>query len=178
MSLLVCFSGQIGSGKSSVSIAVAQALGWKRTGFGNYLRVEIERAGGDPTSRQALQDLGQRCVASDPEGFCRAVLALGGFMPGDDFVIDGIRHIEIFRNLARLALPSTSRLLFLDAIEASRAARVGSRRDHADFQRAKAHDVEAELVKELPMHADAVVDANQPFQAVVSKCLAAIEAWR
>jgi len=29
-----------------------------------------------------------------------------------------------------------------------------------------------------PMQADVMVDANQPFQGFVSKCLAAIEAWR
>jgi cytidylate kinase len=44
MTLLLCFSGQIGSGKSSASIAVAEALGWKRTGFGDYLRSERSRA--------------------------------------------------------------------------------------------------------------------------------------
>ena len=43
MSVLLCFSGQIGSGKSSVSAAVAEALRWRRTGFGVYLRGEIAR---------------------------------------------------------------------------------------------------------------------------------------
>lgn len=178
MSLLVCFSGQIGSGKSSVSSAVAQALGWKWTGFGDYLRTEIKRVGGDPTSRQALQDMGQQRVESDPEGFCRAVLAAGGFTPGVDFVIDGVRHIEIFRILARLASPSTPRLLFLDASESSRSARVESRDDNADLRRAEVHHVEAELRDGLSKQADAVVDADQCFQKVVAKCLAAIEAWR
>ena len=83
MSLLICFSGQIGSGKTSVSAAVAEALGWRRTGFGDYLRSEIERLGGDPSSRQALQDLGQKLVDEDPTAFCREVLLAGGFRPGD-----------------------------------------------------------------------------------------------
>ncbi|MGF1627295.1 MAG: hypothetical protein ACFCVH_20630 [Alphaproteobacteria bacterium] len=178
MSLLVCFSGQIGSGKSSVSSAVAESLQWPRTGFGDYLRGEIKRAGGDPTSRQALQDLGQQRIESGPEDFCRAVLAAGGFKPGDNFVIDGVRHVDIVRILARLAPPSTPRLLFLGASEASRSARVGSRGDNVDFQRADRHLVEAELRNGLPRHADAVIDADEPFQEVVSKCLAVIEAWR
>lgn len=91
MTVLVCFSGQIGSGKSSVSVAVATALGWSRTGFGDYLRAQIVQAGGDPHSRETLQDLGQRLVEADPEEFCRSVLNDGGFRPGEDFLIDGVR---------------------------------------------------------------------------------------
>lgn len=178
MRLLVCFSGQIGSGKSSVSHAVAEALGWQRTGFGDYLRAEIERAGGDPSSRQALQDLGQQRVETDAEEFCRAVLEAGGFVPGTDFIVDGIRHYDIFRILERLAAPTSARLLFLGANESTRLARIEARTDSADFERAEGHGVEAELRNELPMKADAVIDANQPFLEVVSKCLAAIEAWR
>ena len=83
------FPGQIGSGKSSVSAAVAAAvLSWRRAGFGDYLRAEIERAGGDPTSREALQELGQHLIEADAEAFCRSVLDAGGFTPGDDFVIE------------------------------------------------------------------------------------------
>lgn len=100
MSLLICFSGQIGSGKSSVSCAVAHALGWRRTGFGDYLRAEIERAGGDPSSRQALQDLGQQRIEADAEGFCRDVLNAGGFILGEDFIIDGFGISTYFESLS------------------------------------------------------------------------------
>jgi dephospho-CoA kinase len=178
MSLLICFSGQIGSGKSSVSCAVAHALGWRRTGFGDYLRAEIERAGGDPSSRQALQDLGQQRIEADAEGFCRDVLNAGGFILGEDFIIDGVRHFDIFRILERLAAPMSARLLFLGADEAARLIRIEARPDSADFERAEGHPVESELRDELPARADAVVDANVPFQEVVSKCLTDIEAWR
>jgi hypothetical protein len=91
ISLILCFSGQIGSGKSSVSTAVAEALGWRRTGFGDYLRSEIARLGGDPNDRKSLQDLRQARVDANPVAFCRDVLSSAGFQPGDDFVIDGIR---------------------------------------------------------------------------------------
>ena len=178
MSLLICFSGQIGSGKSSVSNVVAQTLGWKRAGFGDYLRTEIKRTGGDPTSRQALQDLGQQHVEGDPEDFCRAVLATGGFTPGDDFVIDGLRHIKILRVLAGLAIPSKLRLLFLDATETSRSKRVEIRNDNSDFRRAESHHVEVDLRQGLPKHADLLIDADQPFDDVVTQCLAAIAKWR
>jgi hypothetical protein len=107
MSLLLCFSGQIGSGKSSVSAAVAEALGWRRTGFGDYLRSEITLLGGNPDSREALQDLGQRRVDEDPKSFCRDVLTAGGFKSGDNFIVDGVRHVSIFDILVAESKPTT-----------------------------------------------------------------------
>jgi adenylate kinase family enzyme len=178
MSLLLCFSGQIGSGKSSVSVAVAQALGWQRTGFGDYLRAEIVRRGGDPNDRQSLQDLGQTLVGTDPDAFCRDVLAAGGFTPGDDFIIDGIRHIVIFEILARVSQPSDAKLLFLGAGEAARAARITSRTDATDFARASAHPVEAELDRALPEFADGHIDANQPLDHVLDQALKFVYLWR
>ncbi|WP_041926735.1 hypothetical protein [Methylocystis sp. SC2] len=178
MNLLLCFSGQIGSGKSSVSAAVATALGWRRTGFGDYLRTEIIRLGGDPNDRKVLQDLGQSRVDTDPVAFCRDVLAAGGFHPGDDFVIDGIRHINIFDILATVSAPSQARLLFLGACETTRIARVETRPDAEDFARASAHRVEADLREALPQRADAVINGDQSLDRVVSDCLDAVKNWQ
>jgi len=178
MSLLLCLSGQIGSGKSSVSTMVATALGWRHTGFGDYLRSEIIQLGGDPDDRKALQDLGQAHVGTDPTAFCRQVLAAGNFHPGDDFVIDGIRHVGIFDILRALSIPSQARLLFLGAREATRIARVETRDDAQDFGRASAHRVEAELHEALPSRADVVINADRSLDRVVADCLEQIEHWR
>jgi hypothetical protein len=178
MSLLLCFSGQIGSGKSSVSTAVAAALGWRRTGFGDYLRNEIDRLGGDPNDRKALQDVGQKRVEYDSVAFCHDVLDAGGFQPGEDFFIDGIRHVTIFEILATLTKPTQARLLFLGALETTRDARVRARADAQDFVRASAHHVENELQDVLPQHADAVVDAEQALDLVVANCLKLVRRWQ
>jgi hypothetical protein len=178
MSLLLCFSGQIGSGKSSVSTAVASTLAWQRTGFGDYLRSEVTRIGGDPDDRKALQDLGQKRVDEDPRAFCRDVLAFGGFRPGDDFVIDGVRHVGIFELLTVMGEPSQARLLFLGARETNRIMRVKPRPDAQDFGRASKHRVEAELGGVLPQLADGIVDAEQPLDRVVSDCLTFVKRWQ
>lgn len=177
MSLLLCFSGQIGSGKSSVSAAVATSLGCRRTGFGDYLRNEVTRLGGDPDDRKALQDLGQKRVDADPVAFCSDVLASGGFLPGDDFVIDGIRHVGIFDILAKIGRPSRAKLLFLGASEATRIGRVETRDDAQDFVRASKHRVEAELRDALPHRADGVINADQPFDRVLADCLRLAQQW-
>jgi dephospho-CoA kinase len=178
MSLLLCFSGQIGSGKSSVSTVIAEALGWRRTGFGEYLRSEIARVGGDPNDRKALQDLGQKRVDKDPTAFCRDVLSAGSFMPGDDFVIDGVRHVRIFEILTEVSTPSQARLLFLGALQTTRLARVEARADARDFARASTHRVEAELHDALPQRADGIVNADQSLDHVVSDCLELIRHWQ
>lgn len=178
MSLLICFSGQIGSGKSSVSTAVADALGWRRTGFGDYLRGEAAKRGGDPDDRKALQDLGQARVDEDAAAFCRDVLTAGGFQPGDDFIIDGIRHVSIFEILKQVASPSVSKLLFLGAGETARSLRVQTRSDAADFARASMHRVEAELRDALPYRADANINADQPMDRVIFACLEWVSKWR
>jgi cytidylate kinase len=178
LSLLLCFSGQIGSGKSSVSSAVAEALGWHRTGFGDYLRSEIARLGGDPSSRKALQDLGQSRVEEDPSALCRDVLAAGGFRPGDDFVIDGVRHLGIFEILRTISAPTRARLIFFTTAEATRIARVDERPDRKDFTRASGHRVESELRDALPQHADSLVSADQPLERVIADCLNLVRQWQ
>lgn len=178
MNLLLCFSGQIGSGKSTVSEAVARALGCGRTSFGDYLRGEIARQGGDPDDRKALQDLGQMRVEADAAAFCRDVLSAGGFQPGDNFVIDGIRHVSIFEILKQVSLPSRSRLLFLGAGEMTRSSRVQSRADAGDFARASIHRVEEEMREALPGRADAFIDADQTMEGVISDCLGWVRKWK
>ncbi|UUP17874.1 hypothetical protein [Nitratireductor thuwali] len=178
MSLLLCFSGQIGSGKSSVSAEVASVLGWARVGFGEYLRSEIQRLGGDSGAREALQKLGQKRVESDATKFCQDVLDAGGFVPGDDFVVDGIRHVRIFDILTSIGAPSQAKLLYLHAQETTRLSRIGARDDVQDFARASVHDVEAELRDELPERADGIVNAGNSFEQVVGDCLRLVENWR
>jgi cytidylate kinase len=178
MSLVLCFSGQIGSGKSAVSTLVSDALGWRRTGFGEYLRGEISRGGGDPDDRKALQDLGQARVDADAVAFCRDVLATAGFNPGDNFVIDGIRHVTIFETLKQVTAPSQSKLLFLGASEMTRSDRIQARADAADFTRAVEHRVESDLRDALPNRADAVINADQAIDRVVFDCLKWVNRWQ
>lgn len=179
MALVVCLAGKIGSGKSSVSRGLADLLGWPRVGFGDFLRSELQRRGGDPLSREALQELGQSLVDSDLEGFCRAVLSSCQFEAGGNLLIDGIRHVLIYRKLSEIVRPSLVRLIFLSADEERRLDRIEKRDDDgADFSRANNHRVEADLRNALPMIADATVDARQDLSEVVRQTLAAIHNWQ
>jgi dephospho-CoA kinase len=97
--LVVCFSRRIGSGKSSVTQTLANALRWPRASFGDYVRARVADRGGDPSSRKELQNLGQMLVETDPSGFAAAVLQARGYKRGADLLVDGIRHVAIKRRL-------------------------------------------------------------------------------
>jgi dephospho-CoA kinase len=173
--LVVCFAGQIGSGKTSVSRRLEEALGWPRAAFGEYLRAEVSLRGGDPESREQLQNLGQMLVDEDPSRFCNSVMTSSGFEPGGYLLLDGIRHVAIQRIAAELARPSETRLIYLAASEDGRLERVASRADGArDFIRASAHRVETELRTSLPEIADIVIDSTAPLDEVVNECLSAL----
>ena len=178
--LLVCFSGKIGSGKTSTSNAVANVLGCGYTSFSNYLRDAVAGRGGDPDCRKALQDLGQNRIEQDAESFCRDVLAAAGFVPGQDFVLDGVRHFEVLQHLVRIAAPSEVRLFFLEADSGLRSSRVGERsaKEGEDFDRAASHVVEAELADKLPMAAHAIIDSSVAGCDVIDQCLGLIDKWR
>lgn len=173
--LVVCFSGRIGSGKSSVTAALSKALDWPKVGFGDYLRDLVARQGGDPTSRQALQDLGQSLVEADANAFCAAVLASSGFVPGQNLLVDGIRHADIHARVAKLALPSAAPLIHLAIDDIVVRERVATRfLGSSDLARAESHRVEGDLRDSLPSVADCVVDARQSLAQVIDDCLFAI----
>jgi cytidylate kinase len=174
--LVVCFSGRIGSGKSSVTQTLANALRWPRASFGDYVRARLAERGGDPTSREELQNLGQALIEADPQGFATAVLRAAGNQQGFDLLVDGIRHVSIQATIAMLVAPSRAFLIHLAADDLQVRQRVEHRADGlTDLARAERHSVESELRLSLPGMANSVIDANAPLDVVLGDCLSAIE---
>jgi adenylate kinase family enzyme len=130
--LVISFSGRIGSGKTSITQTLAGLLEWPRTGFGDYLRARIAREGGDPNSREALQDLGQKLVDADSERFCRDVLSVARFEPGGFLLLDGVRHVDIQKCVSRLVVPSRSMLIHIAIDDSEVRKRVQSRLESDD----------------------------------------------
>jgi len=178
MAILVCFAGQIGSGKTSISTAVAEALTWKRASFGDFVRGEVSRRGGDPTHRETLQDVGQSLVAQGSESFCLQVLNYGDYSPRENFILDGIRHVDILRALEKVAAPGPVKLIFLLSQNELRKKRISVRDgSHTDLARADAHPVESDLKAELPALAAATIDGSGTFETVVKLSIERIGIW-
>ncbi|MCL7451691.1 MAG: AAA family ATPase, partial [Anaerolineae bacterium] len=102
---VLAFSGSIGSGKTTITEAVAKSLGWKLASFGRVVRKEARQRGLDPESRETLQLLGSELIEEGWEGFCQAVLVDAGWKQGEGLLVDGIRHIEALEMLRILVQP-------------------------------------------------------------------------
>lgn len=175
----MCFSGSIGSGKTSVSRLVASELGWKRASFGVFVRQLVSDAGGDPENRKQLQDLGQTRIELDTVMFCRDMLAHFEVRPEDPVLVDGVRHISVFDTLQKLFPERRVLLLHLDLENEIRDFRLLERGDDRhDIGRAISHPVEQDMVQLLPDRADAIINAGRPLAEVVSMVLAEISRLR
>ena len=172
--LVACFAGKIGSGKTSVTNVLARGLQWRRVGFGDYVRAELARRGGDPDVRKDLQDLGQRLAESCPLSLCRAVLSSARFVPGEDLLIDGVRHGAVYRVLVDMVKPSRICLIYLRANDRVRGFRAAER-GRATSVSEDSHPSEAELETTIPSMADAVVGADRSLKEIVSRCVDVLE---
>ena len=167
--LVLGFAGKIGSGKSTVSVEVARALGWSRASFGDYLRTRAQSSGFDQ-SREVLQEMGASLVEKDASEFCRAVLAHYKWNAGEPLVIDGIRHAEVISALRRLVAPLELRIVFLDVPDEQRLERL-QKIDLAVAQNLKEvelHSTEQQVREQLQQLADLRLSGEKPVPELVS----------
>lgn len=172
--MIVAFSGKIGSGKSAVSIAVAQALHLPQVSFGNYVRQQAQLRQLEPT-RQHLQELGEHLLQTNALGFCRAVLDQEPNWT-DGVVIDGIRHQTVLQLLRQLVAPQSLFHVHLTLEEEVRTQRLAQRPGEipANVQeqyRAAAHPTEQQVNETLPIIADMVVDSAGSLETVVAQIM-------
>ena len=135
--MLICFSGQIASGKTTLSQAIAEKLNINHTGFGAYLEHKLSQNRKSSVSRQEKQDYGQKYVESDPKGFCEEVLKFGGYNSQKDIVVDGIRHESIYNELKELVHPVRVFLIYINVGSELQRENVITRNEQDDLERAK-----------------------------------------
>ena len=108
---------------------------------------------------RSLQAIGEELEATDPAMFCRAVLDDAGWNPGESAVVEGIRHVRIWETLKNLVAPQSIFLVYLEAPEELRRARLEERgAQEADYlEKAEAHSTERDVIAELPQLANIVL---------------------
>ncbi len=153
--IAAAFAGRIGTGKSSLSIALAADMHWKRASFGDFVR-SIAEERGVVNSRHNLQEIGAELESSDAFAFCRDVLNFAGWISGEPVVIDGIRHVRVLEIVRELIAPIPLLFVYLDGEEQSRKARLLRRDgvDGASFVDAESHSTERDVASRLPELAD------------------------
>jgi len=123
--IVVGFAGAIGSGKTAISTAIAEARNLPRVSFGDFVRAEARRRGLDDTSREVLQGLGEVLIVEGWEAFCAKVLDQAAWQPGQSLVVEGIRHAAAVHTLRAIVAPVPFVLIFLNADEETRRCHCG-----------------------------------------------------
>ncbi|MFX0116116.1 MAG: AAA family ATPase [Candidatus Hodarchaeota archaeon] len=170
-SIIIGFSGKIGSGKTTLSAAVAEALNWPCVSFGDYVR-EVARRKGVESSRKMLQEIGALLV-ENPDEFCLSLLKQYGWKPGQHLIVDGIRHVKIIYSLRKVTEPSRVFLIFVEVDEKVRKKRLLNYKDIAEQedQELESHVTEAEVKTILPAMADLLVDGTRPVPDILNQIL-------
>lgn len=172
MKVVPCFSGGIRSGKTTLAAAIADRVGLRVASFGDFVRARA-RDKGLAETRENLQILGEALIQEMTfEGFCRAVLEASGWAPGSAVVVDGIRHVAAYEAVTTLVAPLPTRLLFVDASEDVRRARLAGRPgEGTDLKVAEKHSTERDVHGTLRGLADLVLDGSrQPEDLVEEIC--------
>ncbi len=158
---IIAFAGRMGAGKSSVSAAIARELAWEFASFGWFVRKTATSRGIEHT-RESLQAIGENLEASDPVKFCRAVLDDAGWHPGESAVVEGVRHVRIWETLKNIVAPQPIYLVYLEAPEELRRARLQERgaQEPNYLAKAEAHSTERDVIAELPRLASLVLSTE------------------
>jgi len=170
------FSGGIASGKTSISMKVAEQLGWKWASFGDLVREEA-RLRGLSHERRVLQNLGQALVERELHTFCAAMLRSLNWELGRNGVIDGIRHREVLLELRRIAAPARVDLIHLFADVDTREHRIEDEGD-SSIRKVEDHEAESQSRAILVEYSSLVVDSRRPIKECVNAVLQWIEETR
>ncbi|HKQ09500.1 MAG TPA: metallophosphoesterase [Blastocatellia bacterium] len=169
--VILGFAGKIGSGKSTLSSKVAEALGWPYVSFGDYVR-SVARQRGLEESRRTLQEIGESLINEGCDEFCRTVLGQADWIPGQSLIVDGLRHAEIVNVLRRIVFPSQLYIIYIEVTEGLRASRLSERNEDAKQPGLiDSHSTEAQVQSVLPGISDLFVDGNKPLDLLVDEVL-------
>jgi dephospho-CoA kinase len=170
MSTVLALAGKIASGKSTLALNFAEAVGWPHVSFGDYVR-GVARQQGRQETRDVLQEIGDKFIREDLEGFCRSVLAQADWKAGQPLVIEGVRHAEVSNLLRRLVAPSKYFLVLVSVDDQTRKARLRQEGidDRDVVERVEAHPTEEQIKTVLPHIADYNLKGTDPIPVLINK---------
>lgn len=170
MSKVLALAGKINSGKSTIASIYAQFYNCPYVSFGEYVRY-ITKQRGLADIRENWQRVGEELVETDPELFCRAVLAQADWKPGQQLVIDGIRHAKINNLLKEIVAPSKYILTLIEVDEQIRKERLYKEgvAQNELIERIESHSTESQVKTILPQIADFIIDGNEPLPQLIER---------
>jgi cytidylate kinase len=173
--VVLCLSGGIASGKTTLASALAERFTIPHASFGRFVR-EVARERGLPEHREQLQQLGESLIEElGWDAFCTKVLETGGWTTGHSVVIDGIRHVAAFEAVGRLVAPVPARLVFVEVGVTLRQHRIdeGGSLEGTELAKAESHSTEKDVHVGLRARTDRVLDGTKSVSEIVEE----VAAW-
>ena len=168
--MFVALSGPMGSGKSTLSRALAEKFDADLLAFGGYVRAYAEARGLTAGGRSCLQDIGQQLVERDPRAFVRDALAWVRHKPDLDLVLDGVRHESVWNEICGTAgeRGQAAKLIYLDTWEDERRRRLRTRGlSETEITAFDNHPIERDLRGRLRAKAHMVLEGNVDIPTLV-----------
>jgi cytidylate kinase len=166
---IIVFGGSSRTGKTTLARRLADLLRCKFVSFGDNVRTEASKRGISSPTRRYLQDLGQELVQTDVLSFCREVLKTVAFSPGEQLVIDGVRHREALQAISDLSGGQSIKLIYLYAPVGTRNARNSVQSSDLDLHSIDAHEVESQTNSQIRDMADLAVDTSGDSAEVLAE---------
>jgi dephospho-CoA kinase len=163
VSWLICLTGGIASGKTTLADALRAALpGAVRLSFGDVVRRRAQATCAEPT-REHLQETGLQLIR---EGWVSFVDELLSGLEGDPavLVVEGVRHREAVDTLRTRQPTRRLLLVYVEIADQHRQVRLARR---AEPDHVLTHNVERD-VESLRAVADVVVQGHRPVDELVA----------
>lgn len=166
MKAVICLSGGIASGKTTVAQALAKRFpNVAVRSFGDVVRQQA-RGQEKALDRAALQEVGLSLVQAGWQAFIGALLQ-NVSQSIDVLIVEGIRHVEAVDELRRRRLSDRVLTVYLKVGFAVQEQRL---RERGESSASRSHAVESSLA-EVEATADVVVDATLPLAQIEERIL-------
>ena len=167
---VLAFSGKIATGKTTLSREISKKLNWPRASFGDYVRL-VARNAGLKESREVLQLIGEDLINKNLEFFCQEVLIRAGWRPEKPIILDGVRHVEVYKILQKMVYPMRFYLVMLVVDETTRIGRIERRGKlpKSKLCTLESHATECQTHGDLISFADLVLDTNNSLENLVAQ---------
>lgn len=176
-SAVICISGGIASGKTTLASALANETKLPHASFGRFVRSSAAQRN-LTEDRGQLQQIGEHFIEElGWDLFCSKVLSAGGWSVGGGAIVEGIRHVAAFDTITRLVSPVRSLLVFILAAAELREDRIRADRpdDSISLTKAEMHSTERDVQELLVARADLVLDGTRDQRYLVEQVLNTLE---
>lgn len=169
--MIICVSGKIGSGKTTLRKLLMEKLDFNGYSVSDYLKHIAKESGVDSNDRSVLQAIGKSCIQKGQQSFVSDFLQFVG--EKEDIIIDGIRHIEFYKELVRQCKTTKIYLIALIVDPDERADRIKRRQGCYAKELSESSIAEGDFSK-ICQEADICVDTTnltdiQTVNYIISK---------